>query len=59
MEKPKILCANIAGCAFFAGKQAAVYASVAEVVKVGGLPAAAMVCQAPVAGVVYCGGFAA
>ncbi len=59
MEKPKILCANIAGCAFLAGKQGPIYASVAAVVKVGGLPAAAMVCQAPVAGVVYCGGFAA
>ena len=58
MEKPKILCANIAGCAFFAGKQGAIYVAVAGAVKVGGLPAAAMVCQAPVAGVVYCGGFA-
>lgn len=58
MEKPKILCASIAGCAFFAGKQGVIYVAVAGAVEVGGTPAAAMICSAPISGIVLTSGYA-
>ena len=52
------MCANIAGCAFFAGKQGVIYVAVAGAVEVGGTPAAAMICSAPISGIVLTSGYA-
>lgn len=52
MKKPKILGQNLAGCAF-TGPTAALWVSVSFALRLGGMAAVAVVCNAPAVGLVY------
>ncbi len=57
MEKPLILDANICGCAF-TGPTAAAFVAISAAGQQGCLAAAAVICNAPVVGIVLTGGWA-